>query len=142
MGTEPTEERQRNLALVQGGLESWISGDHEATIATFTEDVEVFVPNELGNAGTFHGIDQFRKWFREWDDAWSEFVMKIESIEAAGDHHVIAMIRSRGIGTGSGIEVENKLGWVIGVRDGRMDFLALQPDRECALALVAGREAK
>jgi ketosteroid isomerase-like protein len=67
--------------------------------------------------------------------------MNVESIEPAGDRHVVAMIRSRGVGAGSGIEVENRLGWVIGVREGKMEFLSLQPDREAALELARSREA-
>jgi ketosteroid isomerase-like protein len=110
-------------------------------MATFTDDIEVFVPAELGNAGTYRGLEQFRRWFTEWYDAWSEFVMSIESVEPAGDRHVVAMIRSRGVGVGSGIEVENLLGWVIGVREGRMEFLSLQPDRESAIELARTREA-
>jgi ketosteroid isomerase-like protein len=139
MGAE--QGRRSNLELVRSGLEGWIAGDREATISTFTDDVEVYVPPELGNAGSYRGIEGFRRWFSTWDDAWSEFNMSIESIEAAGDRHVVAMIHSRATGAGSGIEVENVLGWVIGVRGEKMDFLSLQPDRESALALVRERES-
>lgn len=131
---------QRNLQLVRGGLEDWIAGDREATIATFTDDVEVLVPPELGNAGRYRGIDEFRSWFAAWDEAWSEFNMEIESIEPAGERHVVVIMRSKGVGAGSGIEVENVLGWAIGVRDDKMDFLSLQPDYEHALELVRERE--
>jgi ketosteroid isomerase-like protein len=133
---------EKNLELVRDGLEDWISGDREATIARFNDDVEVYVPPELGNAGTYRGLEQFRRWFGAWDEAWSEFEMTVESIEPVGERHVVAMVRSRGVGIGSGAEVENRLGWVIGVRDGRMDFLSLQPDREQALELVREREAR
>jgi ketosteroid isomerase-like protein len=135
-----TPEQERNLELVRGGLEDWIAGDHEAAMATFTDDVEVYVPNELGNAGTYRGLEQFKSWFEGWDEAWSSFEMAIESIESVGDRHVVAMIRSQAVGQGSGIEVENLLGWVMSVRDGRMEFLSLQPDRESAIKLVEERE--
>ena len=136
-----SNEQQQNLELVRGGLESWIAGDREATIATFTDDVEVYVPPELGNAGTYRGVEQFKSWFEAWDEAWSEFDMSIESIAAEGDRHVVALIRSRGIGVGSGVEVANELGWVIGVREDKMEFLSLQPDLEHARALVRERES-
>ena len=103
---EHTPEQEANLELARGGLEDWIAGNQEATIATFTDDVEVFVPPELGNAGTYTGIEQFRSWFAAWDDAWSEFEMEVEDIEPVGERHVVAMIQSRGVGAGSGIEVE------------------------------------
>lgn len=135
-----SEAGQANVELTMRGLEKWIAGDHEAAIATFTEDIEVLVPTDLGNAGSYRGIEQFRTWFANWDDAWSEFKMSVESIEAVGSRHVIAMIRSRGIGAGSGIEVENFIAWVFGVRDGMMDFLSLQPDLEAAKQVVSERE--
>lgn len=136
----PTPEQAANLELVSGGLENWIAGDQEATIATFTEDVEVYVPPELGNAGSYRGTEQFRSWFAAWDEAWSEFEMTVESIGPEGDRHVVAMVTSRGVGAGSGIEVENRLAWVIGVREQKMDFLSLQVDRDHAVRLVRERE--
>jgi ketosteroid isomerase-like protein len=136
-----TPEQERNVELAQEGLDNWIAGDREATIASFTDDVEVYVPAELGNAGSYQGVEQFRRWFAEWDEAWSEFEMKVESIEPVGERHVVAVIHSRGVGLGSGIEVENILGWVISAQEGRMDFLSLQPDREAAVALARERES-
>ena len=110
-------------------------------MATFTDDIEVFVPPELGNAGVYRGLEAFQRWFAAWDEAWSEFVMTVESIEPVGESHVVAMIRSRGVGVGSGVEVENLLGWVIGLREGQMEFLSLQADRNAALELVRTRES-
>lgn len=140
--SERTPEQERNLALAREGLEAWIGGDRAGAIATFADDLEVFVPPELGNAGTYRGLEEFQRWFTNWDEAWSEFTMNVESIEPAGDHHVVATIRSTGVGAGSGIEVENVLGWVIGVREGQMEFLSLQPDREAALEMARSREAR
>jgi ketosteroid isomerase-like protein len=136
MASSPEE----NLELVRGGLENWIAGEREKAIATFAEDLEVYVPPELGNAGTYRGIEQFRGWFQAWEEAWSEFEMSVESIEPVGERHVIALIASRGVGLGSGIEVSNELGWVLGVRDQQMDFLSLQPSLEEARAFAEVRE--
>lgn len=135
-----SEAQERNLELARRGLEDWIAGNHEAAIATFAGDLEVYVPPELGNAGTYRGIEQFRSWFTEWDEVWSEFDMQIDEIDAAGERHVIALIQTRGVGAGSGIEVGNVLAWVLGIRDGKMEYLSLQADREHAEALVRERE--
>jgi ketosteroid isomerase-like protein len=136
-----SEQQKQNVELARSGLEDWIRGDRERAMATFTDDVEVFVPPELGNAGTYRGLEQFQRWFKDWYDAWSEFAMSVESIEPVGENHVVAMIHSRGVGAGSGVEVENLLGWVIGVRDEKMEFLSLQADRDAALELAREREA-
>lgn len=136
-----TERQGRNLELARGGLESWIAGDREAVMGTLSAEVEVFVPPELGNAGTFKGREEFLKWVAEWDEAWSEFDMEVSAIEPVGEDHVIAQIRSRGTGVGSGIEVENELGWVLRVREGLMDYLALQADLVQARAHAQERES-
>jgi len=52
---ELSPEQAANLELVRGGLEDWIAGDHEAAITAFADDLEVYVPAELGNAGTHTG---------------------------------------------------------------------------------------
>jgi hypothetical protein len=57
-----------------------------------------------------------------------------------GDRHVVALIRTTGTGRGSGIEVENVLAWVFGVRDGLCDYIALLPTREQAVALAEKRD--
>ena len=100
------------------------------------------MPAELGNAGTYRGIEQFRKWNQSWEEVWSEFTMSVVSIETAGEGHVVALINSQGTGTASGIDVENTLGWVLGINeDGLMDYLGLQPDLEAARKHAQEREA-
>ena len=136
-----SEVQKENVELARGGLESWIAGDREAAISTFTDDVEVYVPTELGNAGSYRGVEQFRSWFQAWDEVWDDYAMEVKSIEAAGDRHVIAVIESRATGTASGIEVGNTLGWVLGVREGQLEYLALQPDLETAREHARARGA-
>jgi ketosteroid isomerase-like protein len=135
-----SQQQQRNLHLAQGGLEGWIRGDREATMGTLTEDVEVYVPPELGNAGTYRGRDSFLAWIGHWDEAWSDFEMSIERAQPVGERHVVFLVRSRGRGRGSGVEVENVLGWVLGVRGDHCDYIALQPDLDSAVELARVRE--
>ena len=139
--SELTPAQEANLELAQMGLGNWVSGDREAAIAAFADDIEIYVPPELGNAGSYRGIEQFRSWSREWDEAWSEFEMTIGTIEPVGERHIVALIHSRAIGAGSGIEVENSLGWVLGIQEGRMNFLSLQLDLDSARALAAERDS-
>ncbi len=109
---------------------------------TFADDVEVFVPAELGNAGTYHGLEGFQSWISSWDDAWSDFRMEVKQMEAVGDRHVVAEVSNTGVGVGSGVEVGNTLGWVFSVReDNRLDYLSLQRDLEAAREHARAREA-
>jgi ketosteroid isomerase-like protein len=133
-------EQDQNVELARGGIQSWIDGDREAAMETIAEDVEVFVPSELGNAGTYRGIEEFQRWNAQWEEAWSDFQMEILSAEPVGYRHVVCLIKSTGRGAGSGVEVGNELGWVLEVRGESLTFLGLQPSREDAVDLAERRE--
>jgi ketosteroid isomerase-like protein len=135
------EEQLNKAGLARRGLENWIAGDREAAIATFADDIEVFVPADLGNAGHYKGIDEFRSWFGAWDEVWSDFQMELGVVEPVGRNHVVAHMDNRGTGTASGIEVQNSLGWVLEVTDdGRMAYLSLQRDLDAAREHARERE--
>lgn len=136
-----TERQQHNIELAQRGLGNWIAGNREAAIATFSEDIEIYVPPELGNAGTFHGIDGFHEWNDAWEEAWSEMTIRVERMEPVGDSHVVLLMHSFGKGSASGIEVDNRLGWVLCVEGDRLTYLGLQPDLEAARRHALEREA-
>jgi ketosteroid isomerase-like protein len=131
---------QSNVELARDGLQNWIKGDREEVIASFTEDIEVYVPPELGNAGTYRGREEFIKWVSAWEDVWDDYEMELSEVEGVGERHVIALVISRAKGSLSGIEVSNQLGWVIGIRDGRQEHLALLPDMEEARRYALERE--
>jgi ketosteroid isomerase-like protein len=124
---------QRRVELVAAGMGDWMSGDREAAIESFAEDIEVYVPPELGNAGTYRGIDEFRSWFAAWDEVWTDYKMEMRAIEPVGERHVVAEVDNTGVGVGSGIEIGNTLGWVFSVdEDNRLDYLSLMPDLDAA----------
>jgi len=148
MATDGPESRadqltgpERNVALAHDGLMAWNRGEVERTLSTLTDDVEIVVPAEVGNPGSFHGIDGFLRWAGNWEEAWEEFSLEVLEIEPVGQRHVAASLRGLGRGRGSGIEVENRLGYVVGVRGEQAEFISLQPSFEDARALAAEREA-
>lgn len=133
-------DQDQNVELARGGLESWAAGDRESVMAVLSDEIEVFVPSELGNAGTYRGPEGFMRWVEGWYEVWSEFEMEVRSTEPIGEHHVVAEVYTRGLGAGSGVEVEQVLGWVLGVRDGNLDYLSLQPDMGSARQTARSRE--
>jgi ketosteroid isomerase-like protein len=136
-----TPEQEHNLRLAGAGLRSWVSGDTEGTLARFTDDIEVYVPDDLGNPGTFRGKKQFLEWTSRWDEAWSEFSYEVVEAVPVGERHVVVTIHVKGQGRGSGIEVEAVQGWVIGVRDELCDYISLQATPDEAAELARRREA-
>jgi ketosteroid isomerase-like protein len=121
-------------------MEAWTAGDVEATLATFADDVEVYVPVEFMNSGTFRGRDGFLEWIGHWNEAWDEITYELEDVVAVGDSHVVAAVRNRGRGRGSGVEVEDVRAWVLELRDDRVAYFSLQLSFEDALAHARQRD--
>jgi ketosteroid isomerase-like protein len=55
--------------------------------------------------GTYRGIDEVRRFFGRWEQAWAEWDWEHEEMQAVGDH-VVARMHVYGRGRHSGIELE------------------------------------
>ncbi len=122
-------------------MEAWTAGDVEATLANFADDLEVSVPPEFMNSGTFLGRDGFLEWIGQWNEAWEEISYELEEVVPVGDRHVVAAVRNRGRGRGSGVQVEDVRAWVLELRDDRVSYFSLQLSFEDAIAHAREREA-
>lgn len=131
----------RREELVRRGWDAWERGDPEAAIALYAPDVVVYAPPEIGNAGTFQGVQGFLEWAAAWYEAWETFEQELLRVELIGETHVIADTLQTGKGRGSGIEVERQASWVYDVRDEQLVYMALYWDRERAVASARQREA-
>jgi ketosteroid isomerase-like protein len=137
-----TERQRRNIAQARESFEAWTAGDRGVAISTLAEDVELVVPAELGNPIAAKGVEAFKQWTADWDEAWSRFEMSVKQIEPVGDRHVVLEVGNSGTGAGSGVEVETTLGWVLGVlEDGTCDYISLRLDFESARAVARERDA-
>jgi ketosteroid isomerase-like protein len=128
------------IALIRRGFEAWESGDVEAAVALYDPEVEVYAPPEIGNSGTFHGIDGFLAWTEAWLEAWETFDQDLLAIEPLGEHHAVSRVIQHGVGKGSGIKVDREATYVYEIRDGRLTFMALFFDHDAAVRLARERE--
>jgi len=131
---------ERRVELARGGLDAYLAGDMERVIAMMSPDVVVVAGPGMPEAGTYNGHDEFLPWTRRWLDAWEAFDMEVESIEAAGDRHVVAAVRQRGRGRGSGIEVEMATGHVYEFDGETLVYFALYASFDEAVADARSRE--
>ncbi len=139
------EDRQRELAeLARRGIDAYNRGDIEAVLEQLDEEVEVYTPPELPNAGTYHGHDGFLQWLAQWSEAWDEFRLELEGIDFVGEHYEVVTVRQFGRGAGSGVEVEMRIAQLYEVHDGKATRLHYYHDRDVALAAAErlSREAK
>ena len=123
-----------NVQLIRTSFERWNAGRRDPPLELFDEDVEI--RTAIGDAfkgEPFRGHEGAREWlagldenFETWDLVAEEFIERGETIV------VLGRIRARG--RGSGIELDQDVGWVFRIRDGKMLRLRTFLDREEALA--------
>lgn len=108
-----------NLELVRMASEAFTGGNVEEALEFLDPDVELYPPRQDPVTGVFRGHDGAREWLGRWMEAWEEFDFEIEELIDAGKQ-VVVIYHQRGVGRGSGIELENRLAAVATVRDGRI----------------------
>lgn len=132
---------EENVAFGLRSFEIWLSGDVEGALALMSEDIEIHVPPELANAGTYRGHDAFLRWINDWDEAWTDYEMEVVSSAPAGERHVVSAVRQRAKGAGSGVEVAMDVVWLTEVRDEKIAALHLYTTEEEARRVAEEREA-
>jgi ketosteroid isomerase-like protein len=133
-------EDQR-VELVRRGFEAYETGDLETLFDILDPEIEVYSPPEVANAGTYHGVEGWRRWAQQWNEAWDEFRQEPIGIEPIGERHVVTDVHQTARGRRSGLELEQVATYVYEVRDGRAVYLAVHFDGERARAAARERES-
>jgi ketosteroid isomerase-like protein len=138
--TDPQQNQRENIEAIRAGVEAFRRGDFEAVLTLLDEDVEVYMPTELPNSGTYRGHDGYRQWVAQWLEAWEGFDLEIEQIEPVGQTHVVSRTHQTARGKGSGIPVEMWIAYMWDVRDGRAIAMHLYATWEEAVEVAKRRE--
>jgi ketosteroid isomerase-like protein len=129
------------MQLARKGIEAYDAGDVEAALALLSPEIEVHSPPGTVNVGTYHGIEGFLRWTAMWNEAWEEFDRQVERVEAIGERHAVVVVRHRGVGRGSGIEVTQISGYVFELDcNEQASYFALYNDVDAAFAAAGERE--
>ncbi len=124
-----------NIAIVRGGFEALSSGDEERILAFAHPDFETVVPPTLSaEPDTYRGHDGIRRYFRLFDDVMEGVHFEAEQLWESGEH-VVALVRLTARGKQTGLDVEQRIGQVWTIRDGRA--LRAQTFPELAEAFAA-----
>ena len=109
---------QENVELARQAYDAWESEGAEGVIPFLDAEVEWRNPAE-GVAGVFYGHEGVREWFRQSYEAFDEIHFELDRIEEVPDGRVMAIMRARVRGRGSGVEMEARLAHVIEMRAGK-----------------------
>ena len=122
-----------DVDALKRGYDALNRGDLSVVVDLLHPDLEWHEPAESPAAGTHRGRDSFEDFFRGWIESFDEFRVEPEEIVQRGDK-LIAVVRQRGRGRASGVEIEIRLAHVWTVADGRAVRWEAVPKPEDALA--------
>jgi ketosteroid isomerase-like protein len=123
--------RKTNLEIVREMLADYIRGNYEAAVPAFAQDVEVVTSLER-----FHGHSGVVEEAQRWEEMWLDYRFEVKDLIAAGDK-VVLLYYQVGKSKESGVEVEERAGWVYTLREGKIVRVEMFQDLETAL-LAAG----
>jgi ketosteroid isomerase-like protein len=129
------------VELLRTGFEAFERGDIEYVLSTLDPEIEVYAPQEVGNAGTFHGHEGFLRWSSAWYEAWDEFSQKLRKVEPIGERHVVTDVDQTARGRHSRVELKQSATYVYEVRDGKAVYMSISFDPEQARQMARNREA-
>jgi ketosteroid isomerase-like protein len=127
------EGSRTNVELVYEVLAAYQQGDEETLRARMDPEVEIYGHPEIVNAGTYHGFEGFKRWTREWEEAWDEISYEPREMIEVGESLLVVPIQIVGRGAGSGVEIDSVFGWLYEWHDGRSTRFHVYPTVEDAL---------
>jgi ketosteroid isomerase-like protein len=125
---------QENVEVVRRLIAALSERDAEGYIALCAADVQMVSP-VAAIEGTTVGAEGIRQFFSGLKEAWSEFHMDVERIQAVGDSQVLALMNMSGVSEG-GIPIAQPLSSVYDLAAGRLRRVHVYLDRSDALKAV------
>jgi ketosteroid isomerase-like protein len=125
-----------NADLVREAFEQWNTGDRESLLALIDPDVEIHVASaQLTGGEAFHGHEGYREWHAAMEESFEVWQIHPEVFREVGDR-VVALGNMHLRGRASGVELDQEIGWLVDIRDGKM--IRFQTFLSHAEALSAG----
>jgi ketosteroid isomerase-like protein len=103
--------------VIRDLFESWNEGDRDAGIEASHEDS--LLHSAITNS-TFRGHDGIRQWMAEIDEQFDTWRLDLREIREAEDGRLLALGQVRAHGRGSGLELDQPIGWLIEFRGEKM----------------------
>jgi ketosteroid isomerase-like protein len=128
-----SEEKEQ---LVVDGFDAFNRGDAAVLQQLFAPGIHAHVGPGLANPGNWEGFEGFAEMVAGWNEAFASQLHTVVSMSHPDEHHVIAEVHQRAVGSISGVETEMTIFYLFEIRDRRAVRLQLHADREAAMAAV------
>jgi uncharacterized protein len=123
---------QADIETLRAGYAAVSRGDWDEVFDQAHPDFELKTADRFTSPGTYRGVDDARQFLDDLFGAFEEVVIEPEEFFESGDRiAVLLTVRSRP--KGSSAVVENRIGHVWTMRDGKAVRLEIFPEREKAL---------
>jgi ketosteroid isomerase-like protein len=131
---------QENVEIVRGAFAVvTIPGDPETMIAAIGPGFEMHLVGVGGEPVYYAGASGIREFFRDVAESWESFRFEATDLRDLGDH-ILVLGDVRGRGRGSGVEVDDRWGWIVELSEGRAARLRGFLDQREALEAAGLRE--
>jgi ketosteroid isomerase-like protein len=125
---------QKNVELIQRFYQQYL-GTGEVPWDMVDEECEVHDHDAPDQAGAYRGHAGVRRWLDDWGAAWAEWSIEPDEFIDADDY-VVAVVRMRTKGLGSGVELERQDALVYSCRNDKIIRTDYYNDRQQALEAV------
>jgi ketosteroid isomerase-like protein len=128
---------QENVETVSRAIAAINAREIDAYLAYCTENVQLLIAESVG--AEYLGADGIRRFFTDIEDVGPDFLIEVERVQAVGDSHVLALLRTSSTGRVSGIVTGAESGNVYDFVDGKISRIRIFLDRDDAVK-AAGLE--
>ena len=123
---------QAEIEMLRGGYEAFNRGDWDAATRLAHPEFELQTADRAVSPGTYRGANAARRFFEDLFEPFEEVIIEPQEFYERGDQIVVFLLaRFRPIG--SSAFVENRIGHLWTMREGKVARLAVFPKREDAL---------
>lgn len=122
-----SDRDSEDVAYIREAYAVFNTGDVDAAIAYYTEDVEWHDALDPG-FHVFHGREQLRTFWLGVYESLEDFRVEPRRFLRVAEGHYLVLVRSSGRGRASGIEVAREIAQEVRLRDGKVSRLDSHPD--------------
>jgi ketosteroid isomerase-like protein len=126
---------QADIETLRLGYEAFSRGDWEAAFRGAHPDVELKTADRVTNPGTYRGHEEVTRFFDDLLEPFEEVTAEPQEFFDRGDQ-IVVFVRMRLRPRGSSAIVENLIGHLWTMRDGKVLRFEVFPEREKALEAV------
>ena len=111
---------QENVQVVTASWTAYARGDYGASLEAYAENT-IWDDTQYRPDGAVHlGHRALVEVVRTWLGTWTRYELEVEDVLDAGSDRVAVVLRETGKGKGGGVELTNRWGVVMTVRDGKI----------------------